>query len=166
MNNRRRIILPREAMQEQLIQQLTQQKPMVDMHGQPVPPNGTEIPFLQIPVIDNASYLLYAIGQYALDSEAFEQYPLIRDKIQEMHEGLLNLYKRFNVKETEYRQYCIAVPIEQTPTDAPEDLPADGAGEQGSNGAGGQKSTPAHLLTSSPAQDGLNEEGGEGNATN
>ena len=63
--NRHRIILPHEAMQEKLIQQQIQREPTVDMHGQPIPPKGPEIPFLQIPVIDDACFLLYAICKHA-----------------------------------------------------------------------------------------------------
>ena len=108
MKNNHRIILPGEAMQETLIQQ-QMQKPRVDMHGQPIPipPKGPQIPFLQIPVIDEACYLLYAICKHALDSKDFEQLSIVTARIKEMHKGLLFLYQQYGVKETEYRKFCV-----------------------------------------------------------
>ena len=104
MNNNRRIILPQEAMVENLNK----------MHASPPPLGGAQqVPMLQIPVKDDACYLLYAVAKYALDAEAFKELPIVYVKVQEMHDGLMGLYKRLNILDLEYKKFCVTVKPEE-----------------------------------------------------
>jgi len=80
----------------------------VKKHGRPV---QVQIPMLQIPVKDDASYLLYAICKFALDTKAFVQYAVIQPKLEEMHDGLTGLYRQLNIMPLEYGKFCILVEI-------------------------------------------------------
>lgn len=80
-------------------------------HIKPTIPQQAKEPFFGIKIIDDASYLLYALAMYALDTGAFSENPIAEAKIDEMRQGLLNVYRQLNVLEEEYGKFRI--PVEQ-----------------------------------------------------